>query len=143
MAIIRRRRAATASVSPMPDVPFILPGQTIAQSDELRRWPTKKFKFQEGPHTVEAFLVRFGERIFAYRNQCRHISLSLDWMENEFFDKSERLLMCRNHGALFEPESGLCIDGPCRGSSLFPVEIDCAETGEIRLSEMAAGSVES
>jgi nitrite reductase/ring-hydroxylating ferredoxin subunit len=30
---------------------------------------------------------------------------------------------CRNHGALFAPEDGLCLAGPCEGESLDPLRI--------------------
>jgi nitrite reductase/ring-hydroxylating ferredoxin subunit len=34
------------------------------------------------------------------------------------------LLICSNHGAIFLPESGRCIGGPCNGRNLvvLPVE---------------------
>jgi nitrite reductase/ring-hydroxylating ferredoxin subunit len=30
------------------------------------------------------------------------------------------------HGALYEPDSGLCLEGPCKGLSLYrlPVKVD-------------------
>ena len=30
--------------------------------------------------------------------------------------------MCATHGALFEVETGLCIDGPCMGDYLKPLQ---------------------
>ena len=40
----------------------------------------------------------------------------------------ERQLLCNMHGALFEVDTGYCVDGPCSGDSLtrLPIEIDPA-----------------
>lgn len=31
--------------------------------------------------------------------------------------------MCATHGALFEPATGRCVAGPCRGATLEPVAV--------------------
>jgi nitrite reductase/ring-hydroxylating ferredoxin subunit len=38
-------------------------------------------------------------------------------------------LRCYTHGALYEFATGLCIDGPCKGESLYrlPVRVDRGE----------------
>jgi len=38
--------------------------------------------------------------------------------------------VCANHGALFEPENGACLSGPCSGDSLTAVPLDVRD-GEI------------
>jgi len=40
----------------------------------------------------------------------------LDWQPGEFFDIAGVYLVCSTHGAIFEPNSGLCVAGPCRGA---------------------------
>lgn len=72
---------------------------------------------------VEGLVFRRGGRLFAYRNQCRHQPLPLDYGDGQFFTDDRRYLLCRNHGALFEPETGYCISGPCLGACLFPLEV--------------------
>src|SRR5262245_25535278 len=71
----------------------------------------------------EGFVLRRGERLFAYRNQCRHQPLTLDYGDGEFFTEDRQYLLCRNHGALYEPETGYCVSGPCTGASLFPLKV--------------------
>ena len=34
-----------------------------------------------------------------------------------------RYLVCSTHGAMFEPGTGYCVAGPCRGASLERVEV--------------------
>ena len=38
--------------------------------------------------------------------------------------------MCATHGAIFEVDTGLCIDGPCIGDSLRSLEANILE-GEV------------
>jgi len=70
---------------------------------------------------AEGFVFRRNGELHAYRNQCRHQPLTLDYGDGEFFTEDNRYLLCRNHGALFEPNTGLCVAGPCTGASLYPM----------------------
>lgn len=72
---------------------------------------------------LPAFAVRSQGQVVAYLNQCRHVAMELDWQARHFFDQEGRYLMCATHGALYEPQTGLCVLGPCRGQSLIPVPV--------------------
>ena len=69
------------------------------------------------------FVVRHCGTVRAYVNRCPHAGTELDWQPGEFFEESGLYLMCSTHGALFEPSSGYCVAGPCRGASLEPLAI--------------------
>ena len=69
------------------------------------------------------FVVRFCGVPRAYRNFCPHAGSELDWNPGEFFDESGLYLICSTHGALFEPGTGKCVAGPCRGASLEPLGV--------------------
>lgn len=56
-----------------------------------------------------------------YANRCPHRGTELDWLPGQFLDPSGRHLQCATHGALFRPDTGACIAGPCRGQALEPV----------------------
>ncbi|MBM3370870.1 MAG: Rieske 2Fe-2S domain-containing protein [Betaproteobacteria bacterium] len=71
---------------------------------------------------VSAFVVQFQGRAHAYLNRCAHVPVELDWLEGAFFDDTGQYLVCATHGAMYEPHSGLCVDGPCKGRSLEPLE---------------------
>jgi nitrite reductase/ring-hydroxylating ferredoxin subunit len=88
------------------------------------------FTFRDQSNIVtEGFLVRFRGQLHAYVNQCRHQPLSLDYGDGEFFTDEGDLLLCRNHGALFEPDTGECVAGPCFGAHLFRLPIEEREDG--------------
>ena len=93
---------------------------------EIEHGKSKKFTLRRGQRDIEALLVNFEGRHFAYINRCPHTGITLDWVNNQFFSSDERYLMCATHGAVFEPPTGECIWGPCVGLSLqsVPVEIE-------------------
>ena len=71
-----------------------------------------------------AFVIRYDGRAYAYFNSCAHIPVELDWMEGEFFDKAGLYLICATHGATYEPATGHCIMGPCKGQHLVAVRVE-------------------
>ena len=68
-------------------------------------------------------LFRLGDQVRAYQNVCPHRFLSLSWAPDRFMIGEDGLLVCPHHGAAFELEQGECLQGPCVGDRLFPVEI--------------------
>ncbi|GGX45879.1 Rieske (2Fe-2S) protein [Saccharospirillum salsuginis] len=67
------------------------------------------------------FAVRKDGEVFVYKNECPHLGINLEFMENDFLDMDGALIQCSTHGALFEIESGHCLAGPCQGDYLTPV----------------------
>ena len=47
----------------------------------------------------------------------------LDAWPNEFFTEDGRYLICVTHGAVFAPETGICLGGPCPGARLEPLSV--------------------
>lgn len=85
----------------------------------------KGFNFQvvTGDDQQPAFVIRHNDTPYAYLNRCAHLFLELDWDTGEFFDFDCEYIICANHGALFEPDTGECINGPCYGMSLTSISI--------------------
>jgi nitrite reductase/ring-hydroxylating ferredoxin subunit len=79
-----------------------------------------------------AFAIRHCGTARAYVNCCPHAGSELDWNPGEFFDETGLYLICSTHGALFDPYSGYCVAGPCKGASLQRVEI-CEREGKVFL----------
>jgi nitrite reductase/ring-hydroxylating ferredoxin subunit len=72
---------------------------------------------------LPAFVIKHDGMHYAYVNQCAHIAMELDWQPEQFFDREGQRLICASHGALYEPQTGLCISGPCHGASLKAIEL--------------------
>jgi nitrite reductase/ring-hydroxylating ferredoxin subunit len=73
---------------------------------------------------VNGFAIRFDGKVHAYVNRCPHLGVELDWQEGEFFEGTGLYLVCSTHGALFEPSSGFCFAGPCRGATLEKLDVE-------------------
>ncbi len=59
----------------------------------------------------------------AYANVCPHRLVPLDFGGLRPTSDDGRYLLCHQHGALFRPEDGVCIEGPCQGDALRKVGI--------------------
>jgi nitrite reductase/ring-hydroxylating ferredoxin subunit len=81
------------------------------------------------PDGTAAFVVRTSSGFVAYRNTCPHWGVDLDLGLGDFVDPRTSTITCRNHGAEFEVETGLCTDGPCEGDRLEPIRL--AVEGEL------------
>ncbi|HSS27124.1 MAG TPA: Rieske 2Fe-2S domain-containing protein [Usitatibacter sp.] len=71
----------------------------------------------------KGFAIRCGGTAHGYLNRCPHAWTELDWNPGEFFDQSGLHLVCSTHGAMFEPNTGYCVAGPCHGASLERLEL--------------------
>lgn len=65
--------------------------------------------------TCRAFAVRYLGQPHAYLNRCTHVAMELDFQPNRVFDSTGQWLLCATHGAAYEPSTGECGGGPCKG----------------------------
>jgi nitrite reductase/ring-hydroxylating ferredoxin subunit len=82
-----------------------------------------RFALQRHGGSASAFAIRYDGKVHAYVNSCAHIPVELDWLEGEFFDKSGLYLLCATHGATYDPVTGHCIMGPCKGQRLMALAV--------------------
>jgi nitrite reductase/ring-hydroxylating ferredoxin subunit len=85
----------------------------------------KEIVLDDGGVRLPVFVVRHGDAVLGYVNSCPHARLPLNWRDDVFFDVTRSYLLCANHGAHFDIDSGDCIRGPCKGKSLtrYPVRV--------------------
>jgi len=116
-------------------------GRVLCRLDDIEDGQAKGFTLGQGLEAgqgVEAreiFVVRAGARVFGYVNSCPHLGTPLDWQVNRFISLDSGHIMCATHGALFEVESGSCVDGPCVGQNLEPAPVIVDGDGRVRLVE--------
>lgn len=91
---------------------------------------TRSFTTRVRGEEFKGFVVRKGDRYFAYQNLCRHLPVTLDLDDGHFFTHDRNHLQCHMHGAVYEIESGLCIEGPCEGARLHPLTVK-EEAGQL------------
>ena len=75
------------------------------------------------------FVVRQGDAVFAYRNFCPHYGAPLDWKPHAFLSYHKDQILCSMHGALFNVDDGVCIDGPCPGKALTSIKVTVRDRG--------------
>lgn len=91
--------------------------QMLCTRDDLRRHPT----FGVTVDGEQYLVLEYDNQIKAYRNRCPHLHIPLEWEEHAFLDKDSHLIRCSTHGALFMPDNGECVSGPCAGDKLQAV----------------------
>lgn len=70
-------------------------------------------------------LLRRGEQVFAYHNECPHAGRRLDWAPGKFLIK-DGAVICAAHGATFDIPTGSVLAGPCR-NGLAPMPLRVAD----------------
>lgn len=76
-------------------------------------------------------IVSNASQFRVYLNQCPHQGRRLDYARGQFLTKSGNII-CAAHGATFNLESGLCVQGPCRGESLMNLQAEVID-GQLRV----------
>ena len=100
--------------------------KAIATVGEIAPGKTKKFLLDCAGTEVEGFVLNAGGEHHAWVNRCRHVPMSLDWVENQFFTAEGDFIQCATHGALYRPETGECVAGPPCGKSLHRIPLSTA-----------------
>lgn len=83
---------------------------------------------------VELAILQTPAGVQGWRNVCPHQGRSLNFAPDQFLFTPAGLLVCPHHGACFDPLTGDCTEGPCKGSSLTPVALKI-EKDQVWLAE--------
>ena len=67
------------------------------------------------------FAVRSQGVLHLWRDRCPHAGTPMAWRRHAYLSAAGDRIVCAAHGALFEPDTGLCVSGPCLGERLQPV----------------------
>jgi nitrite reductase/ring-hydroxylating ferredoxin subunit len=100
--------------------------QRLASLPDLKQRGTIKFNYREEGISREGFLAFHQGQVVAYENACRHVPITLDYGDGQFYTPNRQHFICQTHGATYEPLTGLCVAGPCPGAYLkkLPIEIE-------------------
>ena len=95
----------------------------VVGAERLAHGKSNTFTFKRGKLTEEGFVLCWQDGLYAFANSCPHWSVDLDYGVGDFYDGALDRIVCKNHGALFHPQTGFCEWGPCTGHSLERFEI--------------------
>lgn len=96
----------------------------LTKATQLKENKPQEFEISVDDTTLAGFILRFDGELYAYLNHCPHLGVPLNWQPDSFMSLEETHIQCSTHGALFNPDDGLCVSGPCRGQSLTQLNIE-------------------
>jgi len=91
---------------------------------QLSPGQTATFRLRGQGRDLPGFIVNHRGQYRAWVNRCPHAGTPLDLWPNEFWSEDGQHLVCATHGAIFDPDTGVCLEGPCPGARLqgLPLE---------------------
>lgn len=110
----------------------------ICAGDAIERGGAKAFSLSRIDESGESrpfpvVVIRTHDNDYiGYVNACPHDGVWLNIGSGDFFTPDRAFLRCGRHGATFEIDSGLCIEGPCKTRSLQPIALAVVD-GEVCL----------
>lgn len=120
-------------------MPEDTPLYVVCAADEIEPGGAKGFRLSRIAKNGEArpfaivIVRKTASEYFAYENACPHLGVWLNIGDGAFLDESGTYLRCGRHGALFEIESGFCMEGPCMAKSLERIAVSLVD-GEVCIS---------
>ncbi|VTZ27200.1 conserved hypothetical protein [Methylocella tundrae] len=105
------------------DVFVICEAETIAPG-AAKAFSLSRINDAGDPETFPIFVIHTAaDEYLGYVNACPHKGVLLNKGPGTFFTQDRKLLECGQHGAMFDIDTGLCVDGPCKAQSLEPVAL--------------------
>lgn len=104
------------------------PEWPVCRLSELGPGGARGFEVGGGTWPFRGFVLYRGDCLRAFANICPHLSHPLDMQPDQFFAPDGETLRCSSHGAMFDPQNGFCVLGPCAGQSLLA--LDCRLDGD-------------
>ena len=68
-------------------------------------------------------ITRKGTNYFGFENTCPHAGRDARRRRRRIHGRERQFLVCRQHGAQFDLDTGHCFSGPCQGKALTPIKI--------------------
>ncbi len=93
------------------------PGTFVCNLSELGIGSSKSIDLDG----FSVLLLRNTTGVFAYFNACPHQYLPLDWRTKNVLSVQGDVLLCSNHHASFDAQTGKGLDGFAQGSALTAI----------------------
>lgn len=95
----------------------------ICNIDDIKDNGASVYKLNNSNIDYEIIIVRKNFKIHGFKNLCPHANLPLNLNSLEVLSRDKKHLICKNHAALFDIDSGVCVSGPCIGKGLELVNL--------------------
>ena len=98
---------------------------------EIARIPSSSIALQEAsmveiPNNIDgltAVVIRSSTKVSAWINSCPHDGSKLCNDPKYLWNKDLNRVQCMHHQAIFNPDTGFCDNGPCRGENLTSLHV--------------------
>ena len=108
------------------------PEQFLLDADAVPEGAFREAQVERDGQPLWLVVTRHQGTPRAWLNVCPHAGRSLNFAPDRFAVDDRGRLVCAAHGAVFEPDQGVCVAGPCRGDRLRAVAVREVE-GRIEL----------
>lgn len=112
----------------MPQQPVFLCHQHQLEEGQARGFDP----WGEGRDSVIALIWQGQVRVYA--NLCPHFGVTMQYRKDRFMSGDGAHIVCFAHGALFDPDDGACVLGPCLGQALTALAVTTDEACGLWLS---------
>ncbi|WP_181918822.1 Rieske (2Fe-2S) protein [Wenzhouxiangella sediminis] len=99
----------------------------LCPADELAEGQYREFQLELDAQPAWLIVTRRGGRPRAWLNLCPHQGRPLNFAPDRFLSDDENRLVCAHHGAVFDPDSGVCVAGPCKNAALREIDVGESE----------------
>jgi len=96
---------------------FLCPGDALAEGQY------REFQVERDGQPEWLIATRLRGQPRAWRNICPHQGRPLNFAPDRFLTDELNRLVCAHHGAVFEPDSGACVSGPCQRAELSALAV--------------------
>lgn len=108
----------------------------LCRQDEIAEGAARGFE-QDAAGRDRFFIVRYQNQLYAWRNACPHRGYEgapMAWRRHAYMNRTGTHVVCSGHGALFDPQTGIGLPGPCAGQALEAITITVTPDGRIFLN---------
>jgi nitrite reductase/ring-hydroxylating ferredoxin subunit len=105
-------------------------GVRLCAVEEIAAPGARGFMFRDGEALFLGFVVRTPDAVRGWVDRCPHAGFPLAFPAHRYLTREGDLILCASHGALFRPDDGLCVGGPCAGRWLEPWPV-CVEGADV------------
>ncbi len=95
----------------------------VPDAHKLAVGQSQRFNFERAGQSREGFVLHHPGGFSAFVNECPHWYVDLDLGDGNFYAPELDRIFCKNHAALFRPDTGQCVVGPCAGLYLERFQI--------------------
>ncbi len=99
------------------------PGTDVCALADVAEGKSRVVPFGRGWPGFELIVVRTGNAVFGYVNECAHMAVPLNLLDDYGIETNAHRLLCDHHHARFRFSDGYCEAGPCQGESLTAVPL--------------------